>query len=294
MSILINFFPRKYIYNLQNIVKIFQKRKKLIFGRRGVVKLLTKRQKCIISVLILSLGLFLSEHFFGKTVIFVSVLLSVLSDVLLYWSIQDEELESFSWYIFILPFFYSLAFGLFFFLIPSRMLTRIITTTLYALGLYSLFLSQNIFTVSSARSIALLSSARIVSFVITLLTYFFLANIVFSLHLFIVPTSLLVFLFSAFLCLHSLWTYTLEPKLYPWIFWVLTLSLCLFEITLILWFWPSSPTIIALFLTGFFYTTIGLTHVWLDKRLFRGVLWEYIWVAAIVFCVLVVSTSWGG
>ncbi|OGH19517.1 MAG: hypothetical protein A3F31_03515 [Candidatus Levybacteria bacterium RIFCSPHIGHO2_12_FULL_38_12] len=293
-NVLVSFFLRKHIYNLQSFVKSFKKKKKLLVGKRGVVTLLTKRQKCIISVMLLSLGLLSSEYFFGKTAILVSILLSICSDILLYWSIHDKEIKSIPRHIFILPFFYSLSFGLFYFLVPARLLTRTITTTLYAIGLYSLFLSQNIFVVSASRSIALLSSARIVSFVITLLSYFFLANIVFSLHAFIVPTTLLIFVCSVFLITHSLWSYTLQTSLYPWIFWTLALSLCLFEISLILWFWPTNPTIIALFLTGFFYTTLGLVHAWLDKRLFRGVLWEYVWVAAIVFCVLVVSTSWGG
>ncbi|OGH23977.1 MAG: hypothetical protein A2698_00120 [Candidatus Levybacteria bacterium RIFCSPHIGHO2_01_FULL_42_15] len=267
--------------------------KDIILGKKNILVSISKRQRLIASVIILSVGLFLSEHFFGKTVIYATIVIALLSNVFLYLSLKEDLKGNMPIQIFILPFFFSLAFGFFYFLIPARFLTRVLTTGLYAVGLYSLFLSQNIFIVSSIRTIALLSSARIVSFVLTILSYFFLANIVFSLHLLIVPTSLLIFTFSWFLVIHSLWTYTLEKTLYPWILWALAISLCLFEASFMLWFWPSNPTVIALFLTGFFYAVVGLSHVWVDKRLFKGVLWEYVWVGAIVLFVLVAFTNWG-
>ena len=73
-------------------------------------------------------------------------------------------------------------------------------TSLYALGLYSLFLSQNIFTVSSIRTIALLSGARTVSLVLTLLSFFFLSNVVFSFHINIFLTLLLILYLFIFNC----------------------------------------------------------------------------------------------
>ena len=65
------------------------------------------------------------------------------------------------------------------------------------------------------------------------------------------------------------------------------------EIAAVVWFWPSTPTVIALFLAGFFYTIVGISHVWFEKRLFRGVMWEYVWVGATVCFVLLLFTSWG-
>ena len=82
----------------------------------------------------------------------------------------------------ILPFIYTFAFGFFYLLTPASFIIRLVLTAIYAFGLYSLFLSQNIFVVSSSRTIQLLSGARIVSFVITVISYFFLTNIVFSFH----------------------------------------------------------------------------------------------------------------
>src|ERR1035437_1506387 len=97
-------------------------------------------------------------------------------------------------------------------------------TALYALGLYSLLLSENIFIVSSIRTIALLSSARTVSFIVTLLSYFFMANVVFSLHLNIILTLVFVFAFSFPLILHSIWSHTLEKDFHSHLEWILLIA----------------------------------------------------------------------
>ena len=264
-------------------------------GKKILVFSIDKRQKFVLAVSILSLGLFVSEFQFGQSgiVFAIAVVLSLLTDLFLFWAIRHDLKNNFSLSLFILPLFYSLAFALFYFLIPARILFRLLLTVLYAFGLYSLYLSQNIFTVSSIRTIALLSGARIVSFVITLISYFFLTNIIFTLHLPLPVMVGLVALYTFPLIYQSLWTYALQKSPHPLTLWSGVLALCLGEASMVLWFWPSSPTVVALFLTGFFYTLVGLSHVWLEKRLFRGVLWEYVWVGVIVFFVLNLFTSWG-
>lgn len=258
----------------------FSKKKAILFN-------VPKRQKFIISVAILSLVLFFSEQLFGKGGIYIAIPLSVFTDLFVFWAIRKDLKDNFSPQIFILPLMYTLACALFYFLVPVRFMTRVGITSLYALGLYSLLLSENIFIVSSIRTIALLSSARTVSFIITILSYFFLSNVVFSLHFNIFITLLLVFAFSFPLILHSIWTHTLESNFRSNIEWIFLTAICLVEIAFVLWFWSTTPTIIALFLTGVFYILVGISQIWLDKRLFKAVMWEYIWVAVIVFLVFI-------
>lgn len=256
-------------------------------------RLFTKRQRFVTGVLILSSALFLVEHFMGKSGLPLIILLSIVSDIFLYWALKDDMKENFAIQVFILPFFFTLAFGLFYLLVPARLIVKLALTAVYALGIYSVFLSQNIFTVSSiSKSIALLSGARTVSFVMTILSYFFLVNVIYSLHLNIVITMILLAISSFPLILQSIWSYTLEKDIRQGVMWGSMLTLCLAEVSFLLWFWPSTPTIIALFLTGFFYIVVGLSHLWFERRLFRSVLWEYIWVALFVFLVLVAFTSW--
>lgn len=258
----------------------------------------SKRQKFVTGVVILSSLLFLAEFIpqirLSQSGIIISIGLGLLANLFLFWALFDEYKEhTVSPTVFILAFFYSLAFGLFYFLIPARIIARLLLSFVYAFGLYSLYLSQNIFVVASIRTIQLLSGARIVSFVITLISYFFLTNIVFTLHGSLTLTIILIAALTVPLVFHSLWTYTLQRIDLSLILWALGLALCLTQLGGIIWFWPSAPTVLALFLTGFFYVMVGLSHIWLEKRLFRNILWEYAWVGVIVFFMLLLFSSWG-
>ncbi|MBI2442818.1 MAG: hypothetical protein HYV40_02835 [Candidatus Levybacteria bacterium] len=274
--------------------------RKVRHPKKTILIALDKRQKFVIGVLILSVLLFVSEfyHFrFSKSGFLVSFGLSVLSDIFLYWAIRSDlpkqkTLNAYT--IFILPFFYTLAFTLFYFLVPARILSRVILTGLYAIGLYSLYLCQNIFTVGVTKTIQLLSGARIVSFVLTLLSLFFLMNILFTLHFPVYVIAPFIFIITYLLMYQSIWTYAMQPETtQPLPLWTMLLTLCVLQVAIMIWFWPSTPTISSLFLTGLFYTIVGLSHVWFDRRLFRGVLWEYVWVSAVVFFVLILATPWG-
>ncbi|MBI5044510.1 MAG: hypothetical protein HZC02_01155 [Candidatus Levybacteria bacterium] len=262
-------------------------------GKRVIIFALDKRQKFVVGMLLLSVALFASEFQFGKSGIGIATVLAIATDLLLFWAIKDDLEDNFSIGIFLLPFFYSLSFALFYFLIPTRLLFRLLLTGLYAFGLYSLFLSENIFTVSGIRTIALLSGARIVSFVLTLLSYFFLTNIVFSLHAGMYISIPLLALYTFPLVYQSLWSYNLQKNIFPTKFWAGIVTLCIIQVASIVWFWPSTPTVIGLFLAGFFYTLTGICHVWIEKKLFKNVIWEYVWVGAIVLFLLLLFTAWG-
>jgi hypothetical protein len=257
--------------------------------------IITKRQKFVSSVFLLAALLFAAEYIFSGYTVVIAIALGLLSDIVLGFSLLQDLQTNFNPQAFILPFFCSLSFGLFYFLTPARLISRIILTILYAICLYSLFLSENIFVVAASRTIALLNSARIVTFVITLLSYFFLTNIILSLRLGFFPTIGFFLFLTIFFVYHSLWTHTLERKITREIlFWVGIITLCLVELATVLWFWPTSPTVTALFLVAIFYIFIGLSHVWFDKRLFKTVFWEYAWVAVFATIILFWLTSWQG
>ncbi len=264
----------------------------------------TKRQKFALGVLIMSISLFILEHFLRESAIFFVILLSFFADLFLYIGLNNDLKGNFYPQILILPFFYTLAFGLFFPLIPARLITELSLTLAFAIGLYSIFLSQNIFIVSSIRTIALLSSARTVTFVISLLTFLFLTIVVFSLHINVIFVLALILLYSFPLILQSIWTYTLDKSLRSNLVYIFLLTICVAEVSALLWFWPDKsslqilsslyppPILISAFLTGFFYIIVGLSHLWFEKRFFRSTLWGYLWVAVLVFVILVAFTSW--
>ncbi len=253
---------------------------------------LSKRQKFVITVGLLSVGLFSSEYLFSGYGVLFAGILAVVTDLLVIMSLGDDLFSNFSIYPLTLPFLWSLSFGFFYFLAPARLLTRLILTSLFAIGMYSVLLSENIFVVGSIRTIALLSSARIVTFVITLVAYFFVTNTIFSFRLSIFPTLGLFALFTFLFFLHSIWTYTLGKSVRDDLLWNGILTICMTEFAALLWFWPTPPTVFALFIAAVFYIFTGLTHVWLDKRLFKSVLWEYSWVAVVAVFVLLWFSNW--
>ncbi len=255
---------------------------------------ISKRQKFAISILLLSSSLFISEYLFNGYNVFVAIFLAILTDVFLFLSLYNDLKKDLMPQAFILPFLCSLAFGLFYFLTPARFLSRIVVTTLYGVALYSLFLSENIFLIASIRTIALINSARIVTFVITLISYFFMTNIIFSFRMQLLPTILIFFFFTFIFIYQALWTYTLEKVLHQNIEWSLVIAGCIAELGVLLWFWPTTPTVLALFLTASLYIFTGLSHMWLDRRLFRGVFWEYAWVGVFASLILIWFSHWQG
>lgn len=248
----------------------------------------------MISVILLSLGVFLSEYLTGVRLMVASLILAVMTVVLLLFILRKDVKGTFFAPILVLPFFYTLAFPFFYALVPERLISRIIIAFLYAFGLYSLFLTQNIFAVSGIRTINLLRSARIVAFVITLLVFYFLVNFIFSLRLPVLLTPIVIFPVSFLMNIQSLWTYTLDTSQIKTIgLFSLIISVCILQLSYVLILWPVNASIYSLFLTGIFYTYSGLCHAWLERRLFKGILWEYVWVGFISVLFLVIFSKWG-
>lgn len=254
---------------------------------------LTKREKFVIAVFILSIGLFIFEYFGIKGIVF-GIFLSLITDSILYFILRKDIKGTFFYPILILPFFYTLSFSFFYLLFPSRFISRILITATYSFGLYSLFLTQNIFAISSIRTINLVRSARIIAFVITIVIFFFLTNVLFSSHIAIFFIPLIVFLIVFILNFQSFWFYSLDKKdLKEIMIYALLNSFCLSELSLVLTVWPVPPTIYSISLTGIFYFFSGLSQQWFEQRLFRGILWEYVWVGFLSILLLILFSSWG-
>lgn len=257
---------------------------------------ISKRGKFVFCVFFLSVSLFLTEYASGRVVIVFGFLLALLTLVFLYLILKDDIARKRSALpIFILPFFYTLSFSLFYSLVPSRFLTKIILTGIYAFGMYSLFLTENIFAISSLRTINLLRSARIVSFLITIFVLFFMFNIIFSLRFPLYVTPILVGVLSYLMATQFLWSYVEDKNQGSREVSVFSgaIALMLTELSCILTIWPVTPSIFAIFLTGIFYTYSGLSHIWMERRLFKGILWEYIWVGVLSIIFLIIFSKWG-
>lgn len=255
---------------------------------------LSKRQLFVISIVVLTTGLFISEFLNGLVLLGFSFLLSLATAALFFLAARRDLNVKFSYPVFILPFFFTLSFALFYPLLPARILTRVGLISIYIFGLYSLFLTQNIFIVSAVRTINLLRSARIVSFVLTIIVLFVISNVIFSQRMPIYISSFIIFGVVYLLNLQSLWTYSLAKDFGKVMSPIsLLISFSIAELSFALSVWPVNAAVYSIFLTGIFYAYSGLAHAWIERRLFRNVLWEYVWVGFLAVLILVFFSRWG-
>lgn len=220
--------------------------------------------------------------------------LSGLSCLLTLWSLRGAASHVASWVTPILPTLFTGGVALFYFLLPTNFLTVVPIILLYFLGMYALFLTENIFSVAAIRTINLFRSASAVGFLLTLLTAFFLYNALISLKLPFYWNFLGVFLLSFPLVLHGLWSVNLEEKISHSILRdSFLISLFMAELEAALSFWPVTLTVGSLFLTSGIYVLLGLAQADLSERLFKNTLIEYLSVGLAVFMIILLYTSWG-
>jgi hypothetical protein len=254
---------------------------------------MTKRKKFLLSSLLLSLGFVGVQSVPDQYRVVSIVLLSLSTAIFTYWCLKGGLGWDMTLMVFILPLFFTIGVGFFWFLLPISILTQIFVVVLYAIGIYVLYLTSNIFTVSTFRTIALVRAARGVGFVLTLLTLFFIFDTTLSLKWQIYYTSAIVFLVSVPLFLQGFWAFdlerTLSEKLLPFSF---VSSLVVAEVSSILFFWPVGVAVGSLFLTAACYILLGLGQAEIEGRLFNQTVREFLVVGLFVLVGMFLVTSW--
>lgn len=256
---------------------------------------ITKRQKIIITSAILTIGLISTQLVdFNLRFKFIAGL-SVLAVFLSLWSLREGLNLTKAWMLMILPIFFTMALSSFYFLLPIRWLTRLPVAFAFGLMFYLLLLAQNVFNVAAIRTIPLYRAASTASFLFTLLSAFFIYNVIFAFNLLFLWNGLAVFLISFPLILQVLWSIGMEDRVSAAIIvQSLILSLCLGELALGFSFWPMHPTIWSLSLSSAMYVFLGLTTQVLKGRENRRVVWEYLGIGVVVLMISFLTTSWTG
>lgn len=193
-----------------------------------------------------------------------------------------------------LPSFYTGAVYLFYLLLPTRWLTRLPIAILYAVGMYAILLTENIYNVAAERNIQLLRAAHSVGFLLTLVTVFFLTDTLVSLHLPFFINAILTAVIVFPLTLQAFWSMELTPTIRSKV-WLssIVVTILLTYIVVIFSFWPIGTTIEALFLTTAFYSLVGMTQQELIGRLFSKTMREFLTVLIVVFILVLLTTRWG-
>lgn len=255
---------------------------------------MTKRTKLVITSLFLSLGIF------GVQLVDVEAryqaigLLAGFAYGLSAWSFF-EDLKGVEWFtVLILPVMYSVSVSLFYFLLPERLLSKLIILTGFGVGMYALLLTENIFNVAAIRTIQLLRAAHAVGFLLTLVVAFFLWDTIFSFRMMPWWNAIFVLVTSLPLVLSSLWSVNLENGLSREV-WrnSLGLSWILFCLAMAISFWPVTIIMASLFLVTGLYVSLGLLQHKLSGRLFNKTIKEYLWVGMVVLIITFLLTRWG-
>src|SRR3989344_763395 len=254
----------------------------------------SKRQKFVAATLILTFSLMATQFFSGglrlDLLLLMATMAYVLSLVVLQPDVKGWEYLT----LLTLPAFYTAAVFVFYFLLPTRWLTRLPIAFLYALGMYAIFLTENIYNVAAERNIQLLRAAHSVGFLLSLVTVFFLIDTILSLHLPFYVNSAITLGIILPLTLQALWSLELTPFISSKV-WIGTLiiSILISELVFVFSFWPIRITIEALFITTVFYSLVGMTQQYLIERLFPKTTREYITVLVLVFILVLTTTRWG-
>jgi hypothetical protein len=254
---------------------------------------LSKRQQFVIAVLLLTSGLVTTQLATPDFRYPMVAALAVASYILCAFCLR-EDLKGNEWAtLLILPTMFTAAVSLFYFLLPVRWLTRLPVATLYAVGMYALLLTENIYNVAASRTIALLRAAHSVGFLLTLSTFFLLIQTLLALRLPAYLNSLGAIAITFPLTVQILWAMELDAKVGKRVRDLsVIVTAVIAEVMWIFSFWPAKTTLLALFLTTCFYGLAGMGQQYLSDRLYKRTVWEFFAVVAIVFILLMLASNW--
>lgn len=258
-----------------------------LFGR------IEKRRRFIFTTFFLTLIILISSFFSLEQAEYFLLILGLCVYFLTFFSVL-ERIDGVEWLmLFMIPVYFTLAFYLFYFFFPSRWLTRFPYVTIYAVSIYAILLSSNIFNVGATKNLQLVRAAFSVNYLFVTITSFLIFNLVLSFRL---PAMANFFLFLILifpLAVQFLWS--VEPTTYlnrQLVWYGFAISLLIAEFGLVFSFTPIKPTILALFLTSGFYSLGGLIHAYIENMLFRERVKEYIIVLVFVFLITILSIQW--
>jgi len=196
--------------------------------------------------------------------------------------------------VLILPSFFSV-FSLYFVRgLTLPLFIKMLSPLFFGLGIYSIFLTVNIFSICLEKMIPLFRAALAVGFLFTVITSLLAFSFILFLRLSFWRNGLLVGLVSFPLALQALWSVNPKQGVGKRLFIIsFILSLAIGELALTISFWPVVPILGALFLVSAFYALVGINQLYLSGRLKRRRVIEYVSIAAVVLILMVITTRWG-
>jgi len=226
---------------------------------------MTKRRKLVLESVILTIG-FLATQFVEIDFRYWAIIILGLVSYFLTAFFLKEDLKKIGWFVVLLPPTCFVVFAsLFYFLLPTAFLTRLLILILFGIGIYAFLLTENILSVASKfKAIQLLRAAQAVGFLLTLVTAFFGYNTIFSFKTISWVNAGLVFIISFPLILAAVWSITLEEGIRKKeLTYSLVLSFLIGQLAFFISFWPLTIATASLFLVSILYVFLGIVQSFL-------------------------------
>lgn len=274
---------------------------------------MTKRLKFISVASVLGVLLWLSGFVAVDSRLTLILTITAVSYVLSVW-VLFEDLKGLEWVtLMILPVMFTLGAGLFANLLPDAVpnllglkfeietaivmakIVKGLFIILYILGLYAIFLLENIISVASIRTIQLLRAARSMGFIMSLVVSLFFFSVALSLKLWFYWIGLISMVVSFLLSFGHLWSIDIKDesrqavKIYSW-----SITFLMGLLGIVMAFWPVKPFLGGLMMTVYFYTHLGILENYLKHRSHGESLVEYLVFGLIIFIIGFATTSWRG
>lgn len=262
-------------------------------GAVHLTQIMRKREKFIISSVLLALGLVATQLLNVELRPIAIVLFFITTYLISGWALA-KELNGIEW-VTIVPFpaMYALSVSLFYFLLPSNLLSRTLVFGLFGVGMYALYLMSNIYAIGKVKTIQLLRAAYAVGSLFLLLMSLFFFNFIFSLGLLGFLNAILVFIVSFPMLYCAIWSLELEQKISKKAVTIaLLFSLVLAEVALAISWLPVSLWTASLFLTSLIYVGFGLIQHYFEGRLFTNTVREYVLLGAFVTISFMLLINW--
>jgi hypothetical protein len=253
----------------------------------------TKRQIFVGVTIILTALLLLTQTVSLELRYQFVVLLSVLTYILAAYALRDD-LSGVEWFTLLVPIsLFSSSIAVFYFLLPVRWLTRIPVALLYGVGMYALLLTNNIYNVAAIRTIALLRAGRSVGFILNLVSFYLLTLAILSQRWNPFSTAFTVGVLGYVLTIPALWCIELGPVVSRR---VRRLSMVIATIlTQAVWalsFLPVLVPMASLLYTAIYYSMVGIAQEYLDEKLYKKIVTEFVAVTVIVLSMVLLTMNW--
>lgn len=255
---------------------------------------MTKRRRLVLASIFLT-GCFLATQLLDISLRYWAILIFGILTYFLTALILKQDFKKIGWLVVLTPsFLYVITASLFYFLLPTGVLSRLLISLFFGISIYAILLTENIFSIASSfHTIQLLRAAQAVGFLLTLVTAFFGFSTIFSYKLSPWFNGILVFVFTSFLIISSLWSINLEEKInYKIVIYSLTLAYILAEFTYMISFWPLTITSASLFIISCLYVILGIFQSFIGGRLFKNTLREFLQIGFIIFIITLFLAHW--